>query len=114
MAVLYKVHVMYSNSELSSRKVKRASKIRHLSQRPREKQDFAFSMLGIEKSKACLQVVKSSLPPMLPSHPFPNWNELGSARIWLIFVLVDRESFKLHALTVSYQNLLSLICIIIV
>ena len=72
------------------------------------------SMLGIEKSKACLQVVKSSLPPMLPSHPFPNWNELGSARIWLIFVLVDRESFKLHALTVSYQNLLSLICIIIV
>ena len=71
-------------------------------------------VLGIEKLKACLQVVKSSLPPMLPSHPFPNWNELGSARIWLIFVLVDRESFKLHALTVSYQNLLSLICIIIV
>ena len=70
--------------------------------------------VGIEKLKACLQVVKSSLPPMLPSHPFPNWNELGSARIWLIFVLVDRESFKLHALTVSYQNLLSLICIIIV
>ena len=74
----------------------------------------ACRRVGIEKLKACLQVVKSSLPPMLPSHPFPNWNELGSARIWLIFVLVDRESFKLHALTVSYQNLLSLICIIIV
>ena len=72
------------------------------------------SLVGIEKSKACLQMVKSSPPPTSPSQPFPNWNELGSAHTWLIFVLVDRESFKLHALTVSYQNLLNLICIIIV
>ena len=50
-------------------------------------------LLEIENSEACLQVVKYSVHLMLPSQPFQSWHGLGSARMWLIFVLIDGESF---------------------